>query len=487
MAKEKKIKPETEEHKAKRKASEAKELAKWKKEFAKPEPKNYFMILIVVLALIYIVDEITSNVEASLQSYIVCNFTHIPYPVDLSTDTTYQSKLGELTLATMFSYMSMMILPFYKSLADRYGRRLFLMINTIVMGLGMLVIMISPNIPIYCIGVIMIAMVKSNDVQVMYIMEVAPKEKRATLCGITKAIALLSVSLLGVFRSMFITQQAGEYITDSWRNVLFIPVVFALIIGALSIFMTRETPVFLSKRISYLEKTDEERLAEEQANKEKENANGGVINALKFIFKHKQLRWIAIVAAIYFGATGYTSYYESIMLEGFGSQQLVNTAMIVYPIFNAIFTFFNGFISDKWGRRPACIFFGCFSLATFLLWIASMKVFNWGPVAAGAFYGLSIGSLWSLSDTVYLTMSAESAPTNLRASVMGSMSLVAIVGGVISMVGLLLNNMFAWIPIWVMCLALFVPIMAATILILIFKIGETKDVDMDTVTGLEWD
>ena len=70
---------------------------------------------------------------------------------------------------------------------------------------------------------------------------------------------------------------------------------------------------------------------------------------------------------------------------------------------------------------------------------------------------------------------------------MGTMSLIAVFGGVISMVGLLLNNMFAWVPIWQMCLILFVPIMVITILILIFKIKETKDVDMDKVTGAEWD
>ena len=37
-----------------------------------------------------------------------------------------------------------------------------------------------------------------NDAQVIYIMEVSPEKHRAKLCSITKGIALLSVSLIGV-------------------------------------------------------------------------------------------------------------------------------------------------------------------------------------------------------------------------------------------------------------------------------------------------
>jgi len=477
--------------KEKRKASEAKELQRLTKALNKPEPKHYFWILILVLSLIYIVDEQTSNIESTLQSYVVCNFMNVPYP-SLSelingTNAEYTKALGNFGLISIIGYAAMLILPFYKALADKWGRKLFLAINTCVMGLGMFVIMVSRNIPIYLVGVILIALVKSNDVQVMYIMEAAPKKHRAKLCGITKAIALASVSLLGVYRSIFITQGAGEKIGDSWRNVLFIPVVFAIVIGALSIFMTRETPVFLKERISYLSKSDDDRKKEKE---EQAKEQGGVINAFKFIFKHKQLTWIAVVAAIYFGCTGFTSYYESISFVGMGNQDMVNTFIIVYPLCNAFFTFFNGFVADKWGRRPACISFGVITFVTFLLWIGSMYWFDLGnsitPIFAGIMYGFCIGALWSFSDIVYLTMSAESAPTELRASVMGSMSLMGAIGGAVGYIGIMVLNILE-IPTWISALCLFVPFMLASIVIVIFKIKETKDVDMDTVTGTEWD
>jgi len=473
-----------------KKERELKELNRLQRLKALPEPKHYFWILIVVLSLIYIVDEQTSNIEAALQSYIVCNFMHVKYPslaeIINGTNVEYTTALGRFGLISTLGFVTMLILPFYKSLADKWGRKVFLALNTCIMGLGMFVIMVSPNIPIYITGMVLIGLVKSNDVQVMYIMEAAPAKHRAKLCGITKAIALASVSLIGVYRSIFITQTAGEYITDSWRNVLFIPVVFALIIGALSVFMTRETPVFLNERIKFLQSTEEERTKNVE---EAKNSNGGVINAFKFIFKHKQLKWIGIVAAIYFGCTGFTSYYESISFIGLADQSMVNTFIIVYPLFNALFTFFNGFIADKWGRRPACISFGIIAFVTFLLWIGSMYLFNLGdfsPIFAGIMYGFCIGALWSFSDIVYLTMSAESSPTELRASVMGSMTLLGTIGGAISMIGIMVCNNLG-IATWISCLCFFVPFMSLAILIVIFKIKETKDVDMETVRGDEWD
>jgi len=475
----------------KRKEKEANELIRLNKALNKPEPKGYFWILIVVLSLIYIVDEQASSIITTMQSYIVCNFGGVNYPslIDMVNKTEgnpYTVALGNLQIVEWIGYGIMLIMPFYKALADKLGRKLFLILNTAIMAVGMLVVMVAPNIPFYIVGIILINLVKSNDVQIMYIMEAAPKKHRAKLCGITKAIALASVSLIGVYRSIFIHQETGAQVSEAWRNVFFIPVVFSLGIALFSIFMTRETPVFLDERIAYLKKSDEERKIEAI---EKSKLQGGVGNAFKFIFKHKQLTWIAVVAAIYMGATGFTGNYESISLIGLEDPKMVDTFIIVFPLFNALFTFFNGFIADRFGRRKACISFGIFSFVTFLLWIASMYWFKkstFTPIFAGAMYGFCIGALWSFSDIVYLTMSAESSPTELRASIMGALSLLAALGGAIGyMVPSVLNAL--GIPTWISCFCLFVPFMVVSIFIVIFKIGETKDVDMATVTGCEWD
>ena len=43
------------------------ELKKWKKAAAKPTPAGYLIILVVIVALVYIVDELTSNITATVQ------------------------------------------------------------------------------------------------------------------------------------------------------------------------------------------------------------------------------------------------------------------------------------------------------------------------------------------------------------------------------------------------------------------------------------
>ena len=71
---------------------------------------------------------------------------------------------------------------------------------------------------------------------------------------------------------------------SEWRKV-YIPAVVGLIVSFLALLFARETDAFLDSRIKYLSMTDEER--EIEARKAAENAQGGLIPALKFAFKHK--------------------------------------------------------------------------------------------------------------------------------------------------------------------------------------------------------
>lgn len=471
------MKTESEKQIASRRAKEVKELAKWERIQAQPKSKYYFPILMVVIAVIYIMDEITSNINSAMQSSIIFDFFNITSKS--VNDPAYSDAINQMAIVSAISVIFLFAAPFYKALSDRYGRRLFLMINTCLFGVGMLVIMAAPHFTVYIVGTILLAFVTPNDVQVLYIMEVAPKKIRATLCFVTKAIALMSVSLIGVLRTVFLTDDPS-----SWRRVYLIPVIAAIAVGIASIFFTKETPVFIDKRIKFLKTSEEERAAQKEAAKKNNTAvKGGVFNAIRFIFSHKQTRNVAIAAVLFSAATVYTSYYETIMAGGMDVVS-VSTAIVIYPFFNGIITFLAGFLSDKVGRKKSCLVLGSFATVTLALFILSVKL-GWGPVAAGLFYGCSIGGLWSMSDTLFLTIPAESSPSEIRASVMGVMSLMLVLGIVFGTVMVVVGQNYVdmgWLCLGVCCV-----FMVIALFILLTKVHETKDVDLNTVTGTEWD
>lgn len=208
----------------KRSEKEQKELAKWQRVVNKPEPKHYFCILIVILAVIYVIDEITSFLPQSMQSSIIFDLFNITSQ-DVNSQE-YKSAMNKYAVISACSIIFSLIAPFYKSLADRYGRRVFLAINTMGMALGLFVIMTATKPIQYGIGYAITLFVIPNDVQVMYVMEVAPKEHRAKICSVLKALALISVSAIGLMRQAFMTENLS-----SWRRVFIIPVVLGTLVG----------------------------------------------------------------------------------------------------------------------------------------------------------------------------------------------------------------------------------------------------------------
>ncbi len=457
-----------------KKNREAIELAKLKILQGAKKPACYLGIVMVVLTIIYIVDEITSSMNSAMQPYILFDLFDITSR-DVNSEL-YKHAINVIAPLSMLSTFLLIVTPFYKALADRFGRRIFLMINTMGMGVGMLIVMMSSEVWQYIVGVFVMSFFTPNDMQVLYIMEVAPKEKRATYSFIAKGIALMSASLIGVFSKIFLKEE----LTHSWKNVYFIPVVLALVIGFACIFFVKETPVFLDQRIAYLSLTEEERKQKKlEEKKNNTSENGGVFNALKFIFTNTQLRWILIAGFIFFVTTVYTSYYATV-LEGAMSTDRVATAIIIFPLANGIMTIVSGFISDRIGRKKVCIALGAVTLLALLVFIFACRA-DLGPVVAGIAYGISIGGLWSMSDTIILTMPAESTPSGMRASVMGTISVLIGSGMFVGQGLFILCQNF--MPMDMVFLIISVPFMALSLFIIMAKVKETKDVDLENITA----
>ena len=468
-------KPETAAQAASRREREMRELEKRKKQLKKMAPPSYLLYMLIVLSVVYIVDEITSNIYNSLQSEMITDFFVNGMGLEFNTGlATYSAMTAPL-------YVVMVITPFYKSLADRFGRKLFLVLNTVGMGIGMFICMIAPNPVVYICGIGVIYFLMNNDMQVLYVMESAPEKHRAKLTSITKSIALLGVTFIPMLRDYFMSNDGSK-----WQQVYMIPSIVAIIVGLSAIVLMPETPAYLKRRIAYLEMSDEERATlKDKEKKSSEGSDGGVVDALKYIFKHKQMRAIALCAFIYVTSTGGTSYYESIMKTGGMTTADITTALYFIPIVNAAMTFISGFITDFLGRKKACLALSSVTLVGLVSFVLSAS-FGIAPALVGVSYGFFIGGLWSVADILFIMLPGESTPTNLRVSVVGTMGIMSGVGNVISIAIMTVGMLFVK-SIGLLCLCVCVPFLIASMIILITMVHETKGVDLSTVTGSEWD
>ncbi len=466
----------------KKQLNKEKELKYWEKQKARPKGKTYFWYLVLIIALIYAVDEIASQINSLMQTEIANDF------IQSESSVTILNLLN--VVAIPFQILGIL----YRPLADRFGRKTFLIINTFGMALALFVIFLSQNVVMYFIGACMILFFVPHDMHVVYIMETAPSKSRAITYSVVKFFANMAVMLVPLLRR-WLMASAGE-----WRNVYVIPAIVGIVVSLIALLCARETDAFIDSRIRYLSMTEEEIQAEKQR-KSAQDSQGGLVDALKFGFSHKQLRWVFICFALAgIGVVG-SMNYQAILSHGYAmsvygnnakefldlvSVKEVSQALTLYPIGMALSQVIMGFISDKKGRKTAAITVATNCIVSFVVFAVGSKM-NLNPSFVGFFCGAFVGSYYSTND-ILIMMASESAPTNLRSSATSAQTVVGFIGYAI---GFITNTILALIfgdgVIGTVALCLLVPSFVATLIALVKKTHDTKGIDLDKVTGTEWD
>ena len=109
------------------------------------------------------------------------------------------------------------------------------------------------------------------------------------------------------------------------------------------------------------------------------------------------------------------------------------------------------------------------------------------PEIVGFFCGVFVGSYYSTND-VLIMMASESAPTNLRSSATAAQTVVGFAGYAVGFItNMVLAMIFGDSVIGIVALWLLVPSFVITLIALYKKTHETKGIDLDKVTGTEWD
>ena len=462
------------------------EIKHWEREKNRPKGKYYIAYVIFIITLIYAVDEIASQITTLMKTEIANDLF------------ATENSIGLLNILTILVVPFQALGLLYRPLADRFGRKVFLIINTFGMSLALLVIFLSRNVIVYFIGACMVQFFIPHDMHVVYIMESSSPQQRARTYSVIKFVANMGVMLIPLMRKLMM-DNAGE-----WRNVFLVPAIVGLVASFIALVLARETDSFIDSRLRYLNLTDEERQAEKEQ-KALDNAQGGLIPALKFALKHKQLRWLYITSALMNIGFIATIDYQAIMTYGYATNYLnsglfatlndavnsvstgvITEALFLFPIGSAVAQVIMGFVSDIKGRKLAAIVTALNCLVSFVLFIVGANL-GWSPYFVGLMCGACIGSYYSSNDVIIM-MIGESSPTNLRSSTMSAQFIVTGIGVVISYgISLPITSILGNTVVGIVAFCLLVPGFISGFISLVKKCHETKGIDMEMVKGDEWD
>ncbi|MBR6784980.1 MAG: MFS transporter [Clostridia bacterium] len=454
--------------------NEKKELARLRKMQNRSSGSKYFFVLLMLIAIVNILDEVTSNLTVTVQSSFVTEFfVNNPF---MGKYYSYEDGLAFHSGIGVFTYVLGLFTPFYKALADKWGRKPLFAISTLGMATGLLVIHLSSSYIMFLIGFAIISFFMGHDIQIIYILEEAPDKHRAKIYSFLKSFGILGVILIPTLRDMLMGNDATK-----WREIFLVPSLIGFAAVILVLLFAKDTKVFIGERIAYLSRPYKSREREKMLQKQQKKAQrnqAGVFNGVKYIFANRDTKMLIIAHIIFDSAMpAIALYFESSMHRAGMSTSDITKALFMVPVIYASITFLSGFLADKAGRKTTVNLFSATCVIGYILFVAGILC-GWNPYLVGSFAGLYQGSYWIGRDYMNVMMT-EKVPTDIRASVVGAEGLLVIIGLVVGYASIIVGMMI--MPIWWACLAISIPAVSIAAILFALKVKETKGVNLDAI------
>ena len=464
----------TEKQTARVRKFESRQLVRLQKTAQGGQWRYYFFFLLVMIAVVNILDEVTSNLSVSVQSSFVTEFfVNKPF---LGKTYTFEQGLSLHTSVSVIGYVFGAVTPFYKALADKWGRKPLFVISTLGMAAGLLIIFFSPNYLVFLLGFAVISFFIGHDIQIIYILEEAPDRSRGKIYSVLKSLGIFGVVMIPMLRRALMGDDA-----TLWRRIFLVPALIGLGAALLVLFFVKDTKVFIKERTAYLSIPYEERQARKAREKESKKAlrnQSGVLNAVKYIFSAKDTKYLMIANIVFdAGMPAIALYFESSMHIAGMTTQDITDALFVLPIVYALLTFFSGFIADALGRKKTVLFASVLSVVGFVLFAVGINKL-WNPYLVGGFCGLYQGCYWIGRDYMNIMMT-EKVPTDIRASAVGAVGMLTMIGLVVGYLLMIVGMLV--LPVWLTCLIVAVPFIVCAAVLLWRRVRETKGTDLDAL------
>ena len=157
----------------------------------------------VLIILIQFIDSYCTEIFGRTQSLAARIFLMIPEKMDGDSAIAYMSRM------MLSFYLTGMLTPFVRSYADIVGRKVMLAFNVALLAIGSVICMLADSLILYLLENGILILGYSLDIHMIYIVDMLPANRRATVMGICGGTAMAAAMCIPLMRS-WVANRSGH-------------------------------------------------------------------------------------------------------------------------------------------------------------------------------------------------------------------------------------------------------------------------------------
>lgn len=333
--------------------------------------------------------------------------------------TTFLIDASGMSADEGVAYMSRMMLPFYligmltpfvRSYADIVGRKVMLFINVSLLAVGSVICMLADSLMIYLLGNGILILGYSLDIHMIYIVDMLPANRRATVRGICGGTAMAAAMCIPLMRSL-VANRSGH----GWQEIYVVGIVGGVgILACMAIYMAVRAAAGQGS-CSGDEIQENETATNETSIKTESVKDGKIhfIQTLRALCKQNRTRALLIsICAVGLATAGIQYYNEPLLAFGGMSEKNVNLVLVWQPVTALAVNVITGIAADRTRREYVVAAGIALSLVTGCVFIIGAGRIA-SPVLMGILWGCMSGFYYSSEELINM-MVMESAAPELR-------------------------------------------------------------------------
>lgn len=347
----------------------------------------------VLIILIQFIDSYCTEIFGRTQSLSVKEFLMDARGMGADEGVAYMSRM------MLPFYLIGMLTPFVRSYADIVGRKVMLAFNVALLAIGSVVCMLADSLMLYLLGNGILILGYSLDVHMIYIVDMLPADKRATVRGICGGAAMAAAMCIPLFRSLVVGESGY-----GWQRLFLVGIIGGAICLAL----------VLIYRMPESEKDTKE--VHMQSNAGQAGPDDGhihFIRTMKNIWQQTETRRLLIGISVVGIATAGITYYNEPMcaFSGMGEKS-VNMVLFIQPLTALVINVLIGILADRIHRMYVIRIGIVLSLASGIAFTSGVGHTD-SVLLIGILWGCMYGFYFSAEELINM-MVMESVDSSVR-------------------------------------------------------------------------